>query len=165
MDGKIGLSISFIWSQLIIYGTFSHNQKVDLDRISVLRDVTKIWKKSPVSKMSRTFILHTNNNNNNNNNAEKLKIIVKNNFLINNQVTYPFFITNKFIDFSESIWIKFFFFKFKKMPVLKKIETIIVQLLVQSHQKFFGMVWNLVTKILEIRNVTFTFYLWLIIGD
>ena len=51
--------------------------------------------------MSRTFILHTNNNNNNN--AEKLKIIVKNNFLINNQVTYPFFITNKFIDFSESI--------------------------------------------------------------
>ena len=45
------------------------------------------------------------------------------------------------------------------MPVLKKIETIIVQLLVQSHEKFFGMVWNLVTKILEIRNVTFTFYL------
>ena len=52
-----------------------------------------------------------------------------------------------------------FFFKFKKMSVLKKIETIIVQLLVQSHEKFFGMVWNLVTKILEIRNVTFTFYL------
>ena len=39
------------------------NQKFDLTRISVLRDMRKIWKKSPISKMSTTFIMHNNNAN------------------------------------------------------------------------------------------------------
>ena len=43
--------------------------------------------------MLRTFNLH-------NKNAGTQNIC-----LINNQVTYPFFISNEYIDFSESIWI------------------------------------------------------------
>ena len=46
--------------------------------------------------MSKIYILH-------NNNAEKVLINCKKNCPINNQVTYRFIISNKFIDFSESI--------------------------------------------------------------
>ena len=57
------------------------NQKFDLITISVLRDITKIYKKAQISKMSRTFILQDDN-------AAKLLIIrQKNIWLINNQVT------------------------------------------------------------------------------
>ena len=40
---------------------YINNQKLDLFRILVLRDIKKIFKKSPKSKTSRTFIFHNNN--------------------------------------------------------------------------------------------------------
>ena len=46
--------------------------------------------------MSKTYILH-------NSNDEKLKKLLKKNCPMNNQVTYPFFMLNEFIDFAESI--------------------------------------------------------------
>ena len=49
-----------------MYGTFIPNEKLDSIRISVFSDIfVKNMKQSPISKLSRTFILH-------NNNAEKL---------------------------------------------------------------------------------------------
>ena len=44
----------------MMYATYVPNQKFDSIRISVVRDIIKILKKSPMSKMSRTFILHNN---------------------------------------------------------------------------------------------------------
>ena len=89
----------YIWR---MYGTYIPNKKFDSTRISVLCDIKKIWKKLPTLKMSRKFILH-------NNNVEVIKKLQKNNCLINNQVTFPFFISNESIDFSEFIWILQFF--------------------------------------------------------
>ena len=86
-----------------MYSEYILNQKFDSIRISLLRDITKIWKKLPLSKTSRIFILHDNNNN-----AKKLsENWWKINFSINNQVTYLFLISNEFIHFLESIWIFF----------------------------------------------------------
>ena len=53
-----------------MYDTYIPNQKSHSIRISVLWDITKLWKKSATSKMTRTFILH-------NNNAEVIQKIVK----------------------------------------------------------------------------------------
>ena len=69
----------------------------------------KNLKKSIILKKSKTYILH------NNNNAEKLFKKCKKKCPINNQVTYLFFISNEFIDFSESIWIFSIFFTFLKI--------------------------------------------------
>ena len=63
---------------------------------------------------SRTFILH-------NNNAKNLLTNVKQkNCSINNQVVFPFFISNAFIDFSEFMRIFSIFFTFFKIPFKKK---------------------------------------------
>ena len=43
---------------LRMYHTYIPNQKFDLTRISVLRAITKIRNKSPISKISRTLFLH-----------------------------------------------------------------------------------------------------------
>ena len=114
----------YIWR---MYGTYIPNKKFDSTRISVLCDIKKIWKKLPTLKMSRKFILH-------NNNAEVIKKLQKNNCLINNQVTFPFFISNESIDFSEFIWI-FQFFHFYENTVFA-----------QSLVKFLCVTWYLVTK-------------------
>ena len=42
-------------NELRMYGVYICNQKFDSIRISVLRDITKIWKKSPISRISRIF--------------------------------------------------------------------------------------------------------------
>ena len=65
----------------------------------------KYEKKSAILKKTITHILH-------NNNAKKLltNSQKKNSYLINNQVTHPFDISNEFIDFLESIWIFSIFF-------------------------------------------------------
>ena len=76
---------------------------------------------------------------------------------MNNQVAYPFFISNKFIDFSESLWIFSIFFTFMKISFLKKIEAITMQLLVRSPGTILCVIWNRVEKKFEIRNVTFIF--------
>ena len=41
---------------LIMYDTYTPSQNFDMIRISVLRDVTKIWIKSFILKMSRTLM-------------------------------------------------------------------------------------------------------------
>ena len=46
----------------------------------------------------------------------------KNNFLINNQVAYPFFISNEFNDFLESIWILSIFCLKRYFKKSKKIN-------------------------------------------
>ena len=46
-----------------MYSTYILNQMIDSIRISVYHDITKIWKKSPMLKISTTFIFHINNNN------------------------------------------------------------------------------------------------------
>ena len=51
----------------MIYAIYVYKEKFDSIKISVLRDVRKIWKTSSVSKMLRKFILHHNN-------AEKLQL-------------------------------------------------------------------------------------------
>ena len=77
---------------------------------------------------------------------------------MNNKITYPIFISNEFIDFSESIRIFQFCFTFFKIPFLKKkIEAIIAQLLVQSPRKVLYVIWNFGTKTSEICNVTSIF--------
>ena len=45
---------------LRIDGTYIPKQKFDLIRISVLHDVTIIWKKSHISNMSKKIIFHNN---------------------------------------------------------------------------------------------------------
>ena len=45
----------------------------------------------------------------------------KNNCLKNNQETYPFFISNEFIDFSQSIWIFQFFYVYENIVLKKKL--------------------------------------------
>ena len=95
-----------------------------------------------VLKMLKTFILHENNN------AIKFFIMSRmKNCLIYNQVTYPFFRSNEFIHFSESIWIFLgFVSRCWKYRLWKIIKIIIVKLFVQSPQKIFSFIWNLVTK-------------------
>ena len=46
---------------LKMYNTHNPNQKFDLIKISVLRNVKKNWKESLISNMSRTFIMRNNN--------------------------------------------------------------------------------------------------------
>ena len=84
-------------------------QTFDTIGISVLLDITNIWKKSTVSRISKTNILR-------NNNAEKLLTNLEKNCPINNQVTYAFFIQNDFTDF--------YFWKFGKMNVTLLISDI-----------------------------------------
>ena len=68
----------------ILY-VYTPSQKFNTIRILELLDIIKIWKKSTILKMSKTFILH-------NNKAEKLlSNRQKNNCPIKNQVTYTFF--------------------------------------------------------------------------
>ena len=102
--------------------------------------------------MSRTFMLH-------NNNAETLLIHWwKNNWSINSQVTYTFSILNKFIDFSESIWIITKISMFMKITFLKKnwdynrvtVSPIIQKILVCDIESCYK-------DISEILNVTFSF--------
>ena len=45
----------------ILYGTYISDQKFDSIGFSLLRDLTKIWKKSLILKMSRIFMSHNNN--------------------------------------------------------------------------------------------------------
>ena len=71
------------------------NQKFDTIRTSVLRDITKIFKKSIILTMSNIYILH-------NDNAEN-KFQKKKNCFMNNQMIYSFFILNKFVEFLEPI--------------------------------------------------------------
>ena len=86
-----------------------------MTKISVLRDVTKIWKKSPISKMSKTFILH-------NNDAENLLNHWYKTFF-NNRVTYLFYIS-EFIDCPDFIYIFLRFLKNVKTLRLYKCVTV-----------------------------------------
>ena len=63
-------------------------QTFDTIGISVLLDITNMWKKSTVSRISKTNILR-------NNNAEKLLTNLEKNCPINNQVTYAFFYSKR----------------------------------------------------------------------
>ena len=55
-------SITEIFHNLQMYGTYIiPNQKFNSIRISVIRNLTKIWDKSCILEMSRTFILQNNN--------------------------------------------------------------------------------------------------------
>ena len=71
------------YHQIKLIGTYIPNQNSGLIRISVFRDIRKIWKKLPISKMSKTSISH------NNNNAKKTPNWSKK-ILSNNQATHPF---------------------------------------------------------------------------
>ena len=70
------------------------NQKFHSTQIPILRDITEIWRKSTILSMIYQVIVIMHNNNVENNN--KIIMIMS---------SYRFFISNQFIDFSESIWI------------------------------------------------------------
>ena len=71
--------------------TYIPNEKFDLIRISVLRDIIKAWKKLPISKKTRLFVFHNVINN---------KLVKK--YLFNKQSgNLSFFIANEFIDFQN----------------------------------------------------------------
>ena len=91
------------WILRMLY-VYPPSQKFSTIRTSVLRDIIKIFKKSTILKISKTYILHNNNDQKLLNNWKWIK-----NCPISNQVNL-FFISNKFIDFSESIWIFWIFF-------------------------------------------------------
>ena len=109
-----------------MYGTYIPNQYFNALRISVFRDITKIWKKfTHIQKVKNIYL--------------NIIIIIlksyqyngKHNYSsINNPVTYPFFISNEFIDFSESMKKFSVFLRFSKYRLWKTIEIITVQLLV-----------------------------------
>ena len=61
LDDFVHLWNKLLQSLLRMYGTYIPHQKFDLIKNSVLRDVTKIRKKSSVLKISKTFILYYNN--------------------------------------------------------------------------------------------------------
>ena len=86
--------------------TYNPSQKFDSMKISLLRDIIKIFKKSIILKVSTKIILH-------NNIFDKLLInwYKKNYCPLNNEVTHPFIITKKFIDFFFNS-IRFFWFFF-----------------------------------------------------
>ena len=98
---------------LRMYDTYISNQKFHSIRIWLLHDITKIW--NFFLHLFCIIIM-----------PKSYWIIGKKNCSTNNQVTYNFFISNKF------------FWSFRiHMNFLKKIEAITMQLLIQSPRKFF----------------------------
>ena len=82
------------------------SQKIHMIRISVLRDITKIWKKSTILKMSKV-----------------INKLPKKNFSHKWSGDLSFFISNEFIRFSESVRIYSVFFKSSKIFLkISKIE-------------------------------------------
>ena len=112
---------------------YNPSHKFNMIRILVLRGITKIWKKSTVVKKSKKYILHNNNAEKWSKNWQK-----KNNCPKNNQVTYPCFISNGFINFSELIRIFQFFLRFWKMNVTLRILNVYVPRLYITHKNFPG---------------------------
>ena len=121
--------------------TYVPNQRFHSIRISVLRDATKIWKNYLYHRcQEHLFCIIIM--------PKGYQKIGKKKISINNQVTYPFFSPNEFIDFSESIWIFPIFFKFMTIPFSKKNWGYDhASNIVQSPGKFSCVIWNLVTKI------------------
>ena len=82
------------------------NQKIHMIRILVLRDITKIWKKSTILKMSKV-----------------INKLPKKNFSHKWSGDLSFFISNEFICFSESVRIYSVFSKSSKIFLkISKIE-------------------------------------------
>ena len=97
-------------------------------------------KKSTISKMSRPFISP-------NNNSEKLFTQSKGNL---------FYILHQFVDFFECVLIFSEFFYDLESTVFKRLfQAITLKLLALKPVQFLSVIYNLITKISKIRNVSF----------
>ena len=118
-----------------------HIQKFDSIRISLLCDITKIWKKSTILKMLKTYVLH-------NNNSKKVsKICQKNNCFINNQMTYCFLFQINLLIFQNPYEFLNFFSKFWNINETLRIWDVFVTRFYTTNKNFSGNWTNSCTVI------------------